>query len=500
YASFSALLVRQEEPHWRADLPAIAAGLHLPLAPLEDRLRQFRTAPIYQPIVLKEDITPADVAFIDSHRDQFPELETMTISRRLYPSDGYAAQVLGYVGEATPADMARFHVAAGTLVGKSGLEQYYNQWLMGKDGLRRVVVNSRGQVMGHLPGIPPTPGHDLRTTLDGAVQNAAEEAIGDRWGAVVALDPRSGQILAMVSRPTFDANDFTFGISQKEWHGLLTNPGHPLLNKAIQAELAPGSIFKIITALAGLKAGIAQNLVVDCKGGAYFYGRYYKCWVPTGHGVTRLVKAIAESCDVYFYTLGNELGIDKLANYAKKVGLGRPTGVDLPNEVGGLIPSPAWREQRFHQPWYGGQTVNVAIGQGAIETTPLQIAHTIGGIAIGGTFYRPHLVFNGEVPARDHPPDPEPSKFTFPISAPMLSRIDQGLRGVVSPGGSAASAHLQGVDWGGKTGTAQTVSEATFSRLNGRQQRHFMDNAWFIGLYPVNNPTLAVCVLYQHGD
>lgn len=500
YASFSALLVRQEEPHWRADLPAIAAGLRLPLAPLEDRLRQFRTAPIYQPIVLKEDITPADVAFIDSHRDQFPELETMTISRRLYPGDGYAAQVLGYVGEATPADMARFHVAAGTLVGKSGLEQYYNQWLMGKDGLRRVIVNSRGQVMGHLPGIPPTPGHDLRTTLDSAVQNAAEEAIGDRWGAVVALDPRNGQILAMVSRPTFDANDFTFGISQKEWHGLLTNPGHPLLNKAIQAELAPGSIFKIVTALAGLKAGIAQNLVVDCKGGAYFYGRYYKCWVHTGHGITRLAKAITQSCDVYFYTLGNDLGIDKLAYYAKKVGLGQPTGVDLPNEVGGLIPTPAWREQRFHQPWYGGQTVNVAIGQGAIETTPLQIAHTIGGIAIGGVFYRPHLVFNGEVPARDHPPDPEPRQFTFPISAKMLSRIDKGLRGVVNPGGTAASAHLQGVDWGGKTGTAQTVSETTFSHLNGRQQRRFMDNAWFIGLYPVKDPTLAVCVLYQHGD
>lgn len=500
YASFSALLVRQEEPHWRADLPAIAAGLHLPLAPLEARLRQYQAAPQYQPVVLKQDITPADVAFIDSHRDQFPELETMTISRRLYPSDGYAAQVLGYVGEATPADMARFHVAAGTLVGKSGLEEYYNQWLMGKDGLRRVVVNSHGQVMGHLPGIPPTPGHDLRLTLDTVVQSAAEEAIGDRPGAVVALDPRNGQVLAMVSRPAFNANDFTLGISQKEWRSLLTNPGHPLLNKAIQAELAPGSIFKIVTALAGLETGLAQKLVVDCKGGAYFYGHYYKCWVPAGHGITRVGKALTQSCDVYFYTLGNQLGIDKLAYYARKVGLGQPTGIDLPNEDAGLIPTPAWKERRYHQPWYAGQTIIAAIGQGAIDTTPLQLAHTIGGIAIGGKFFRPHLAFNGEVPAADHPPDPEPKEFTFPIPAAVTATITNALRNVVNPGGTAASAQLEGVDWGGKTGTAQTVSERTFNDLGQAQRRHFIDNAWFIGLYPVNDPTIAVCVLYQHGD
>ncbi|MGH9535493.1 MAG: penicillin-binding protein 2 [Terriglobales bacterium] len=500
YASFSALLIRQEEPHWRADLPAIAAGLHLDLGPLEQRLRRFASAPTYEPVLLKEDITQADVAFIDSHRDQFPELETVTISRRLYPSDGYAAQVVGYVGEATPADMARFHVAAGTLVGKSGLEEYYNKWLMGTDGLRRVVVNSRGQVMAKLPGIPPIQGHDLRTTLDATLQSAAEEAMGDRPGAVVALNPQNGQVLAMVSSPAFNANDFTLGISEKEWHALLTNPGHPLLNKAVQAELAPGSIFKIVTALAGLETGVAQHLVVDCKGGASFYGHYYKCWVPTGHGITRVSKALAQSCDVYFYTLGNELGIDKLAYYAKKVGLGRPTGIDLPHEDAGLIPTPAWKERRYHQPWYAGQTIIAAIGQGAIDTTPLQLARTIGGIAIGGKFFRPHLAFNGEVPAADHPADRQPREFSFPISAPITATITNALRNVVNPGGTAASAHLEGVDWGGKTGTAQTVSERTFNDLGEAQRQHFIDNAWFLGLYPVNDPTIAVCVLYQHGD
>lgn len=500
YASFSALLVRQEEPHWRADLPAIAAGLHLDLAQLEQRLRRQESTPTYQPILLKDNITPADVAFIDSHRDQFPELETMTISRRLYPSDGYAAQVLGYVGEATPADMAHYHVAAGTLVGKSGLEAYYNKWLMGKDGLRRVMVNSRGQVMGHLPGIPPTPGHDLRTTLDATLQNAAEEAMGDRPGAIVALNPQNGQVLAMVSTPAYNANDFTFGITEKEWRALLTNPHHPLLNKAIQAELAPGSMFKIIVAVAGLEEGIAQHQVVDCKGGATFYGHYYKCWVPTGHGVTNLTKALTQSCDVFFYTLGNKLGIQTIAHYAKAMGLGRPTGIDLPQEAGGLIPTPAWKQRRFHQPWWKGQTIIVSIGQGPIETTPLQIAHTIGGIAIGGTFMRPHLAFNGEVPAADHPPNRTPKKFTFPLSAQVVSAVDAGLRGVVLPGGTAATAEIPGLDWGGKTGTAQTVSDTTFAHLGSNLRRRFMDNAWFVALYPLQNPTLAICVLYQHGS
>src|SRR5579883_2129378 len=415
---------------------------------LSDRLASYQDAPSYQPVIIKQDITPGDLAFIASHRDQYPELETITVSRRLYPSDGYAMHVIGYVGEATEADIQRLHVTPGTLVGKSGLEQYYNSVLMGQDGLRRVIVDSRGRVEGEISDLPPRPGHDLRLTLDKDIQDAAEEAIGQRPGAIVALDPRNGEVLAMVSRPTFDPNLFTLGISSQEWQKLVEDPNRPLLNKAIQAQLAPGSVFKIVMSVAGLEEGIAETLKVNCQGGAWFYGQYKKCWISREHkvhGITDIRKAITQSCDVYFYTLGAQLGIDKIDYYAHALGLGEPTGIDLPHEAAGLVPSPAWKERHLHQPWFKGETINVAIGQGALTVTPLQLAHTIGGIMMDGQFFRPHLVFPSEVPANLRPQGPDETRFAIP--EPALQVIEAGMRGVVGPEGTAASAHLQGVDW-----------------------------------------------------
>lgn len=498
YPSFSALLVPDQARDLANDIAGIARGLGMKPSDVSDRLARYQDAPSYQPIIIKEDITPSDLAFIASHRDQYPELETITVSRRLYPSDGYAMHVIGYVGEATEADIQRLRVTPGTLVGKSGLEQYYNSILMGQDGLRRVIVDSRGRVEGEISDLPPRPGHDLRLTLDKDIQDAAEEAIGQRPGAIVALDPRNGEVLAMVSRPTFDPNLFTLGISSQEWQKLVDDPNRPLLDKAIQAQLAPGSVFKIVMSVAGLEEGIAETMKVNCQGGAWFYGQYKKCWISREHkvhGITDIRKAITQSCDVYFYTLGQQLGIDKIDYYAHAVGLGEPTGIDLPHEAAGLVPSPNWKERHLHQSWFKGETINVAIGQGALTVTPLQLAHTIGGIMMDGQFFRPHLVFPSEVPANLQPKGPDETRFAIP--EPALQVIEAGMRGVVGPEGTAASAHLQGVDWGGKTGTAQTVSEEHFAASGHKHQ--FVDNAWFVGVYPLDQPQIVVCVLFQHG-
>src|ERR1700756_3777799 len=351
YPSFSALLLRDQMRDVNADAQKIADGLHLPVADVLDKVRRSRLAgkAAYEPIIIKDDITPDERAFIESHRDEFPELETLMIHRRLYPKDGFMAHLIGYVGEVSEdmLNSPKFELyERGDIVGQSGVELQYNDLLMGKDGSRRVLVNSKGKEVGRPPNanIAAVPGQKLKLTIDIDIQKAAEQALEGKNGAVVALDPRNGEILAMVSRPTFDPNDFAVRISRDEWNKLVTDENHPLLNKAIQAQLAPGSVFKIIMATAGMQEGIAEDMHVICNGGATFYGRYFKCWVTAehrSHGVVEISKAIYQSCDVFFYTLAEKLGIDRIAKYATELGLGQKTGIDLPQEVSGVMPSEA---------------------------------------------------------------------------------------------------------------------------------------------------------------
>jgi len=490
YPSFNAYLMRDTNAGWHADLPAIADGLHLSLDDLDAAVERFHAAPVYRPIPVKQDITVADEAFIAAHRDEFPELETIMASRRLYPKNGFAANVIGYVGEPDARQLASGQLQPGAVVGKSGLEAYYNRTLMGTDGERRVLVDSLGRVVGTLSDQAPQPGQDLHLTMDEDVQMAAELAIGDRPGAVVALDPRDGSVLAMVSRPTFDPNLFAQGLTSAQWQQWITDPEHPLLNKAIQAQLAPGSVFKLVMSVAGLQENVAEDKTVNCQGAFSYYGTTYKCWIAARHqvhGVLNIRQAITQSCDVYFYTLGSELGINVIDKYASALGLGQPTGVDLPQEARGLVPTPQWKQRRFRQPWFRGETVNVSIGQGALTATPIQLARLAGGIASGGKFPRPHLAQSA--------PD---AGFDFPLTPVTVSTITAGMRGVVNDGGTAASAHLQGVDFGGKTGTAQTISNSVLKTITG-SHRAFVDNAWFVGVSPVENPEIAVCVLFQRG-
>lgn len=513
YPSFSALLLRDQMRDLNADAQKIADGLHIPVEDILDKVHRYQLAhkPAFEPIFLKEDITPDERAFIEAHRDEFPELETLMVHRRLYPKDGFMAHLIGYVGEVSEEmlNSPRFELyQRGDIVGQSGVELYYNDLLMGKDGSRRVLVDSKGREVGRPAkdaNIPAIHGHELKLTIDLDIQKAAEQAMEGKNGALVAMDPRSGEILAMVSRPTFDPNDFAVRISRDEWNQLTSDAAHPLLNKAIQAQLAPGSVFKIIMSVAGTNEGIAQNLHVNCAGGGTFYGRYFKCWVVAEHrvhGAVDLPKAIYQSCDVFFYTLAERLGIEKIAKWASALGIGKKTGIDLPNEVSGVMPSEEWKLRTFRQKWYAGEAISVGIGQGAVAVTPIQLARAIGGIAMGGTLYRPHVVKLDDIPEqyRQLATSNLPDVVHVPINPQAWITITDAMANVLVPGvGTAASAHLQGIDFAGKTGSAQVISN-TLRKSKGISAKEYKDNGWFAGVAPRRNPEIVVCVLLEQGE
>jgi len=495
YPSFSVLLLRDDAALVEKNLPAIADGLGISLDELHDQLNNTKALPKFQPIVIKPEATKADVAFIESHRADIPLLEMLMVHRRRYLPDGFMGHASGYVGEVSEQQIEASDgkLRPGDFAGKTGIEKQYNDMLMGTDGMRRVIVNSVGKEVGRLSTQEAIPGKQITLTIDYDLQQIAEQSLGQRPGAVVALDPRTGEVLAMVSRPTPDPNDFAVQVSKEEWKRLNEDPLHPLLNRAIQAQLAPGSVFKIITATAMLEDKVPpESFTTFCPGYATFYGRQFKCWVyfaKTGaksHGVTNLHDAILKSCDVFFYNVGMRLGIDRLAYYAKKLGIGHKTGIDLPSEEPGLMPSPEWVEKTFHRKWYAGETISVSTGQGAVTTTPLQLARTIGGIASGGVFKQPHMLKDAQNVGEER----------FAISEPTIEKITDAMYGVINePGGTGGHLKLTGVELSGKSGTAQVIGYSTRDRL--AKQKKFEDNAWFVGYAPKRNPEIVVAVLVQ---
>ena len=480
YPSFSALLLRDQLRDLNADAARIGDGLHIPPEEIREKVRRYQLArkPAFEPIIIKDDITPDERAFIESHRDEFPELETLMVHRRLYPENGFMAHLIGYVGEVSEdmLNTSRFELyQKGDIVGQSGVELFYNDYLMGKDGSRRVLVDSKGKEVGRPKdaNIPAEPGHKLKLTIDIDVQKAAEQALDGKNGAVVAMDPRNGEILAMVSRPTFNPNDFAVRISRDEWNKLSTDPNHPLLNKAIQAQLAPGSVFKIIMSVAGTQEGIAQNLHVNCPGGGTFYGRYFKCWVAAEHrvhGPVDLTKGIYQSCDVFFYTLAERLGIERIAKWASALGLGKKTGIDLPNEVSGTMPSEEWKMRTFHQKWivsrsnFGGYWPGSCRGDANSACSCHRWHCQVAGCSIVRTW---SILKTFPREYRTIAASNLPDSVKVPIDPDSWVTITNAMAGVVTPpspevpmGGTAYSAHLQGIDFAGKTGSAQVVSNA----------------------------------------
>jgi penicillin-binding protein 2 len=501
YPSFSALLLRDSSRDLIADADLIAQGLHMDANEVRARVRHFAAMPQYQPIFLKEDITPDELSFIEAHRNELPELDTIVAHRRLYPRNGFMAHLIGYVGEVTEdmLNQPQFELySPGDVVGVSGVERQYNTVLMGQNGSRRALVNSHGREVGHLDETPAVPGKQIKLTLDVDLQIAAEEALEGKNGAIVAMDPRNGEILAMVSRPTFDPNDFAIRVSRDQWSKLVNDPDKPLLNKAIQAQLAPGSTFKIIMSVAGWQEGIAQTLHVNCTGSAEFYGRRFGCWVKSGHGSVELEKAIYQSCDVFFYTLAEKLGIDRIAKYATMLGLGQKTGIDLPNEVNGVMPSEEWKIRNFKQKWFAGETISVGIGQGAVAITPVQLLRAISAISMGGKMVVPHVVNPDGLPQGFVETTNYTEVKSVPIDPNGWTLITDAMSRVLLPEGTAQSAHIPGIDIAGKTGSAQVVSLATRARFKNSEE--LAQNGWFVGFTPRRNPDIIVCVLFEGGE
>jgi penicillin-binding protein 2 len=445
----------------------------------------------YVPLVIKQDLTPAELAFVESHADPdtFPEMELIDKQSRLYPHGGLAAHVIGYVGEVSEVELNSAEFAKysqGEIVGKEGLERQYNDLLTGVNGQRRVVVDSMGREHGRpIENKDFTPGNNLQLTLDLDLQSVAELAMEGRRGAVVALDPRNGEVLAMVSHPAFDPNLFTGRIRAADWNELINNPESPLMNRAIQAQFAPGSTFKTIVTIAGLETGLLEpSTTVNCPGGATFYGHYFKC--DEVHGTVDLHRAIVHSCDTFFFTVGNRIGIDHIAEYAELAGIGKKTGIDLPNEKDGLMPSQRWKLHVKREKWYAGETISVAIGQGAVTVTPIQLASAVGGLVSGGVWYKPHLVKNAHI-------DPPRRADLHPEN---VATIVSGMCGVVNEGGTGASAAIPGLEICGKTGTAQRISN-DLAKSNKALGLAMRDNGWFVGFAPRENPEIIIVALWE---
>jgi penicillin-binding protein 2 len=488
YPSFSILLLRDDPKQYEKNLDAIADGLGIDRKDLANQIDAARTEPKFQPIVIKPGASEADIAFIESHRADLPMLELMMVQRRRYPHGQMLASAIGYVGEVSQQDIDKFpdRYRPGDIVGKAGLEKEYDQQIDGTDGMRRVVVNSVGKAVRTLDDVEAIPGKPIQLTIDYDLQSVAE-ADFDKFGksgGLIAMDARTGEVLAMISRPTFDPNDFAVRIPPKEWAALNTDPETPLLNRAIQAQLAPGSVFKVVEGVAMLESkAIPANYTAYCPGTATFYGHLYHC--DHAHGEVDLHKGIVASCDVYFYNVGKLLGIDRIDQYATGLGLGARTGIDLPGEEPGLIPSEEWSERVNHHKWYPGSTISVAIGQGPIMATPVQLARTLAAIANGGTLITPHFLKDAQNVKNN----------SFPISDDTVQQMTDAMWGVVNEpdGTTSGTVKLQNVDFAGKTGTAQTESFALQAKLG----HHIKENGWFIGMAPRRNPEIIVAALVQ---
>jgi penicillin-binding protein 2 len=414
---------------------------------------------------------------------------------------------MGYLGEIDEDELKQSRDAPyrmGDMIGKNGVEYQWEADLKGVDGGRQIEVDALGREIKPLRSVEPFPGNNLILTLDLELQKVAEEAFQDKSGALIAMDPKTGRILAMVSKPSFDPNLFARNISTEEWKSLMENPGHPLQNKGIQGQYPPGSVFKIITAIAGLESGIIDpDTQMPCTG-IYTYGnRDFRCWKDGGHGRLSLHRAIVESCDIFFYQVGLKVGVDLIARYANEFGLGRTTGISLPHEKPGIVPSTSWKKKSSGAPWYSGETLSLAVGQGYLNTTPLQLLSLISAIANGGKLYFPQVVervenIYGDV--LDEYPPIEQGRVN--VSENTLHIIQEALLGAVNePHGTGLACALKEVKVSGKTGTAQVIRmPENFQRGDmDRMPLRFKDHAWFVAYAPYEDPTIAIVVLVEHG-
>jgi penicillin-binding protein 2 len=498
--SFNVLVDREAITRRELLVDFLADRLALDPEVLSERLDTAKPRPLERRIVLAEDVTLQQAVSLETRQMEWPALSIEVHARRSYPQGRLAAHALGYVGEISEDEMRSGNFAqdlrGGDIVGKTGIERFFETDLQGTKGARRVRVNSRGRVVQEV-GLDSMPSHgrDLRLTIDLNLQEELEAGLAGQVGAGIFLDPWTGEILAMASSPAFEPNLFARRFPPEAWKKLIGNPQKPLQNRVSLSNYSPGSTFKIVVGAAALaEKVVSPSTTIFCPGYTIIYNHRFRCWKEGGHGAVNLEEAIVHSCNVYFYQVGKMLGIEAIAAYANSLGLGQPTGIDLLNEDAGLIPTPEWKERTRGQPWYAGETISVAIGQGPLNVTPLQMARMAATLANGGRAVTPHLAHRGEV--REQAAASRRRNETG-FSTQTMSALRRAMVGVVQRG-TGGRAAVKGIEVAGKTGTAQFSSRSAGIDADDLPYA-IRDHAWFVGFAPAQNPRIAFAVFVEHG-
>lgn len=487
------------------DIPLLAGRLArlLRLDPqqLTAQMQSGKKAGLHQ-VRLKGDLTWDEMARVETYQPELPGVLIQVQPKREYHNKGMACHVLGYQGEISDVQLkgGKFpNYKMGDYLGKSGVELAWEKHLQGRRGSRRIEVDAYGREMGQLDSVFPTPGANITLTLDNRMQREAEACLEGQVGAIVALDPKTGKVLALASSPTFSQEAFERGLTTQEWQKINNDKSHPLENRAMKGQYPPGSVFKIVMAVAGLEEKVVTpGTTFSCTGALPVGNHVFHCWRKRGHGGVDLHRAMVHSCDIYFYEVGRQLGIERIAQWSRRFGLGAPTGLDLDKEMSGLAPSIAWKKARFNQPWHEGDTISVSIGQGYNLVTPIQMARVVAAVANGGIIYKPYLVEKVESPAGEILYQAKPEvQSRLGASRANLEAVRQSLVGVVN-NGTGKAARLPNTQVAGKTGTAQVVA---IDRDNPKKKksRRTEDHAWFVAYAPAGEPQIAVAVLVEHG-
>ena len=502
--AYTLLLYRREAKDIARSTEFVVRLLGLPADQVRARIQRGSRYAEFVPIPIAENLTLEEVAAVEARAPEHPEFAIGVSQRRLYKRGGSAAHVLGYLAEATPAQIreSKNTYRLGDWIGQKGIERTYEKLLGGTNGERRVVVDSNAREITEESRMESRPGQNLFLTIDRDLQELAEQAFAGQVGSAVALDPRTGEILALVSSPSYDPNWFTRRVTPEEWSGLMSDPNHPLQNRAIQNTYSPGSVFKVFLAYGALASGeVDPEAQVFCPGYAVHYGRAFRCHQRRGHGSVNLRTAIKVSCDVYFYALGRRLGVDGIARIARAFGFGEPTGLDLAHEKPGLVPSEEWARTKRRARWYPSETISVAIGQGPVLVTALQVARALSGLIEGGRLPTPHLFFASQDPRSGVRLryEAQPKK-TLALDPSRLAVVKGGMWAVLNePGGTAFGSRVPGLAAAGKTGTVQVVGRDAVPRA-GVDRRRLDDHAWFAAFAPLDDPKIVVVVFVEHGQ
>lgn len=499
--AYTVSIVREHTRDIQHTIRALASVAGMEAADVQRIVDRHRGEPAYRPIVVIEDASLAQVAALTARRLDLPDVVVEEVPTRQYPTEALAAHLFGYVGQASDQQL-RGGIQQGDIIGQSGIERVYNDLLMGKDGAKRVVVNSVGREIRTLDEVPPVEGRRVQLTIDYDLQRAAEDGFRHAGfnGAALIMDPRNGEVLTYVSLPAYDPNAFASGIDRATWASLNSDELRPLQNRVIQGRYSPGSTFKIVVATAGLEEGVIDDHThIYCGGGATFFGRYFKCHLKGGHGSVDVRQALERSCNVFFYTVGNQLGVDKIYKWADRLGMTGKTGIDLPNEQESIVPNSEWKRRRTGERWYPGETISVSIGQGQVSLTPASLAMMISTVANGGTKVTPHLVRAVDEGGGWRTVTPPAVAERVAFRPQTLAALHDGLWMVVNANGTGGRARIPGRDVAGKTGTAQVISNQGRQAARG-SGRDLRDHGFFVFFAPKDNPVLAGVIYGEHAE